>query len=45
VGEHLVKMGLYDLEADEIGTLHRRSTPVVDRFRSWTSSNRFERHF
>ena len=44
VGEHLVKMGLYDLEADEIGTLHRRSTPVVDRFRSWTSSNRFERH-
>ena len=41
VGEHLVKMGLYDLEADEIGTLHRRATPVVDRFRSWTASNRF----
>jgi beta-glucosidase/6-phospho-beta-glucosidase/beta-galactosidase len=41
VGEHLVRMGLYDLEADEIGTLHRRTTPVVDRFRSWTASNRF----
>jgi beta-glucosidase len=41
VGEHLVKMGLYDLEADEIGTLRRGSTPVVDRFRSWTRSNRF----
>jgi beta-glucosidase/6-phospho-beta-glucosidase/beta-galactosidase len=44
VGEHLVKMGLYDLETDEVGTLHRRLTPVVDRFRSWTASNRFERH-
>jgi beta-glucosidase len=42
VGEHLVRMGLYDLEADEIGTLRRRPTPVVDRFRSWTASNRFE---
>jgi beta-glucosidase len=41
VGEHVAKMGLYDLEADEIGTLHRRATPVVDRFRSWTASNRF----
>jgi beta-glucosidase len=38
VGEHLVRMGLYDLEADETGTLHRRPTPVVDRFRSWTTS-------
>jgi beta-glucosidase len=36
VGEHLAKMGLYDLEPDEIGTLRRRRTPVVDRFRSWT---------
>jgi beta-glucosidase/6-phospho-beta-glucosidase/beta-galactosidase len=36
VGEHLVKMGLYDLEPDEIGTLRRRRTSVVDRFRSWT---------
>jgi beta-glucosidase len=44
VGEHLVRMGLYDLEADEIGTLHRRSTPVADRFRSWTVSNRFKQH-
>ncbi|HEX5879864.1 MAG TPA: family 1 glycosylhydrolase [Actinomycetota bacterium] len=43
VGEHLVRMGLYDLEADEIGTLHRRATPVADRFRSWTTSNRFTR--
>jgi beta-glucosidase/6-phospho-beta-glucosidase/beta-galactosidase len=41
VGEHLVRMGLYDLEADEVGTLPRRATPVVDRFRSWTASNRF----
>ena len=41
VGEHLVRMGLYDLEADEIGTLHRRATRVVERFRSWTASNRF----
>ena len=41
VGEHLVRMGLYDLEADEIGTLHRRTTPLVDRFRSWAASNRF----
>jgi beta-glucosidase/6-phospho-beta-glucosidase/beta-galactosidase len=38
VGEHLVRMGLYDLEADETGTLHRRPTPVADRFRSWTTS-------
>ena len=44
VGEHLVKMGLYDLEADEIGTLRRRATPVADRYRSWTSLNRFTRH-
>jgi beta-glucosidase len=43
VGEHLAKMGLYDLEPDEIGTLHRRSTPVVDRFRWWTTSNRITR--
>jgi beta-glucosidase len=43
VGEHLVRMGLYDLAADEIGTLHRRATPVADRFRSWTTSNRFTR--
>jgi beta-glucosidase/6-phospho-beta-glucosidase/beta-galactosidase len=43
VGEHLVRMGLYDLEADEIGTLHRRATPVADRFRTWTTSNRFTR--
>ena len=41
VGEHLVRMGLFDLEADEIGTLHRRTTPLVDRFRSWAASNRF----
>ncbi|HEV2894024.1 MAG TPA: hypothetical protein VG411_09735 [Actinomycetota bacterium] len=41
VGEHLVRMGLFDLEADEIGTLHRRVTPVVERFRSWAGSNRF----
>jgi beta-glucosidase len=38
VGEHLVRMGLYDLAADETGTLHRRPTPVADRFRSWTTS-------
>lgn len=44
VGEHLVRMGLYDLEADEIGTLHRRVTPVADRFRTWTASNRFKQH-
>jgi beta-glucosidase len=44
VGEHLVRMGLYDLEADEIGTLHRRGTPVADRFRAWTASNRFTRN-
>jgi beta-glucosidase len=37
VGEHLVPMGLYDLEPDSIGTLHRRSTPVVDRFRAWAT--------
>jgi beta-glucosidase len=43
VGEHLVRMGLYDLEPDEAGTLHRRRTPVADRFRSWTRSNRFAR--
>jgi beta-glucosidase len=43
VGEHLVRMGLYDLEADEIGTLRRSFTPVADRFRSWTASNRFTR--
>jgi beta-glucosidase/6-phospho-beta-glucosidase/beta-galactosidase len=43
VGEHLVRMGLYDLEADEIGTLHRRATPVADRYRTWTTSNRFMR--
>jgi beta-glucosidase len=43
VGEHLVEMGLYDLEADEIGTLRRRSTPMVERYRSWTVSNRFTR--
>ena len=41
VGEHLVRMGLVDLEADEIGTLHRRVTPVLERFRSWATSNRF----
>jgi beta-glucosidase len=43
VGEHLVRMGLYDLEPDEIGTLHRRPTPVADRFRWWTASHRFTR--
>jgi beta-glucosidase len=37
VGEHLVPMGLYDLEPDSIGTLHRRSTPVADRFRAWAT--------
>jgi beta-glucosidase/6-phospho-beta-glucosidase/beta-galactosidase len=41
VGEHLVRMGLVDLEADEIGTLQRRATPVLERFRSWAASNRF----
>jgi hypothetical protein len=41
VGEHLVRMGLFDLEADEIGTLHRRTTPLLDRFRSWAATNRF----
>ena len=42
VGEQLVRMGRDDLEADEIGTLHRRVTPVADRFRFWTASNRFK---
>jgi beta-glucosidase len=43
VGEHLVRMGLYDLEPDEIGTLHRRPTPVADRVRWWAASHRFTR--
>jgi beta-glucosidase len=41
VGEHLVRMGLYDLEQDEIGTLHRRATPVADRFRAWAAGEGF----
>jgi beta-glucosidase len=41
VNEHLARMGLYDLEPDEIGTLHRRPTPVADRFRFWATSDRF----
>ena len=41
VGEHLVRMGLYDLEPDEIGTLHRRATPVADRFRAWAAGEGF----
>ena len=43
VGEHLVRMGLYDLDADETGTLHRRATPLVDRFRSWTRASAAKR--
>jgi beta-glucosidase len=41
VGEHLVRMGLYDLESDEIGTLHRRATPVADRFRALAAGEGF----
>jgi beta-glucosidase len=41
VGDHLARMGLYDLEVDEIGTMHRRPTAVADRFRSWATSDRF----
>jgi beta-glucosidase len=41
VGEHLARMGLYDLEVDEIGTMHRRPTAVAARFRSWATSARF----
>ena len=41
VGEHLARMGLYDLEVDEIGTMHRRPTAVAARFRSWATSDRF----
>jgi hypothetical protein len=44
VTETSVLMSLYDLEADEIGTLHRRAAPVADRFRAWTASNRFKQH-
>ena len=40
VGEYLARMGLYDLEVDEIGTMHRRPTPVADRFRSWATPER-----
>jgi beta-glucosidase len=32
VEEFVVPMGMYDLEPDSIGTLHRRRTRVVDRF-------------
>jgi len=41
VGEHLARMGLYDLEMDEIGTMDRRPTAVAARFRSWATSDRF----
>ena len=41
VGDHLARMGLYDLEIDEAGTMHRRPTAVADRFRSWATSDRF----
>jgi beta-glucosidase/6-phospho-beta-glucosidase/beta-galactosidase len=40
VGEHLATMGLYDLEVDEIGIMHRRPTAVADRFRAWATSDR-----
>jgi hypothetical protein len=36
-------MGLYGLKADEIGTMHRRATALVDRFRFWAASNRLTR--
>jgi beta-glucosidase len=32
VEEFIVPMGMYDLEPDSIGTLHRHHTEVVDRF-------------
>jgi len=41
VGEHLARMGLYDLEVDEIGTMHRRPTAVADRFHAWATSARW----
>ncbi len=41
VTEHLARMGLYDLEVDETGTMHRWPTAVADRFRSWATSDRF----
>jgi beta-glucosidase len=40
VVEHLATMGLYDLEVDEIGIMHRRPTAVADRFRAWATSDR-----
>jgi beta-glucosidase/6-phospho-beta-glucosidase/beta-galactosidase len=33
VDPHLMEMGMYDLEPDDVGVLRRVRTPVVDRFR------------
>src|SRR5262249_44010418 len=37
VADYLVQMGLWDLRAEANGTLVRVRTPLVDRFRAYTS--------